>query len=306
MLRRTLLALVLLSPVFARGEVTLEKDIPFLEEGRPEKMDAYLPAARFGRPVPAVLMIHGGGWRQGDKAEERTAAICATLAENGYAVFSTNYKLNVGYRDDVNKLHLTEVAWPQNFADCKSAVRFLRREAKRFGIDPARIGVMGCSAGGHLALLVGATTGHGEMNKLGLYPEESSEVSCVVDFYGVADLKGKRITPFTGSDRKAAEALEPVASPVTYFSKSMPPVFIAHGTDDKVIPVEESRVLAEVLKGAGIEHVYVEIPGAPHSLTPKTDKWDVWPALLVFLEKHLGKPGVAGVNQEAAGIKVHP
>lgn len=290
MLRSPLLAACFVSSsLLAQSDVIFRKDVSFLEESRAEKMDAYLPAARFERPVPAILMIHGGGWRQGDKAEERTAAICATLAENGYAVFSTNYRLNVGYRDEANKLHLTEVAWPQNFADCKSAVRFLRREAEQFGIDPARIGVMGCSAGGHLALLVGATSESAEMNKLGLHLEESNAVSCIVNFYGVADLAGKRLTPFTGSDPKATGGSVRAASPMTYFSKSTPPIFIAHGTEDKVIPVEESRVLAEVLQGAGIEHVYVEIPGAPHSLTPKTERWDVWPALLGFLEKHLGK-----------------
>lgn len=291
-----LFAFAFVSPLLAQNDVVVKKDIAFLEEGRSEKMDAYLPSASHERPVPAILMIHGGGWRQGDKAEERTAAICSTLAENGYAVFSTNYRLNVGYRDEANKLHLTEVAWPQNFADCKSALRFLRREAKGFGIDPARIGVMGCSAGGHLALLVGATTDNAEMNKHGLYSEQSSAVSCVVDFYGVADLRGKRITPFTGTDRKTAEALEGPASPVMYFSKSTPPVFVAHGTEDKVIPVEESRVLADVLKTAGIEHVYMEIPGAPHSLPPKSDTWNVWPYLLAFLEKHLGKPATAAKN----------
>lgn len=285
-----LLGLLAVSSLAAQTDVTVQKDIAFLEEGRAEKMDAYLPAARFERPVPAILMIHGGGWRNGDKAESRTAAICRTLAENGYAVFSTNYLLNVGYRDENNKLHLTEVAWPRNFYDCKSALRFLRSEARQFGLDPSRIGVMGCSAGGHLALLLGSTTDQPEFNRQGLRLDESNAVACIVDFYGIADLVGKRITPFTGSDRSGVAAVEKEASPAAYFSKATPPVFIAHGTADKVVPVEESQVLAKTLADAGIEHVYVEIPNAPHSLEPKSDGWDIWPDLLRFLAKHLGQP----------------
>jgi acetyl esterase/lipase len=283
------------SPLLAGGGPTLEKDIIFLEEGRAEKMDAYLPAAEFPRPLPAILMIHGGGWRQGDKAEKRTAEICSTLAQKGFAVFSANYLLNVGYRDEQNKLHLTEVAWPQNLHDCKSALRFLRKEATRFGIDPARIGVMGTSAGGHLAMLLAATADEAEFNQHGLYTEQSNAVSCVISLFGIADLQGKRLTPFTGSKYSPSEraVLEKAASPVTYLKSTTAPFFLAHGTADKVIPVEESRTLAGYLKNLGIEHRYVELPEAPHSFTLNSHG-DLWPDLQPFLEKHLkaASPGL--------------
>lgn len=281
-------SLVAASPLLALADPTLEKDIAFLEENRSERMDAYLPGAEFPRPLPAILMIHGGGWRQGDKAERRTAEICASLAEKGFAVFSTNYLLNVGYRDEQNKLHLTEVAWPQNFYDCKSALRFLRREATRFGIDPARIGVMGTSAGGHLAMLLAATADEAGFNQHGLHTEQSNAVSCVISLFGVADLQGKRLTPFTGSKLPASEraALEKTASPVTYLKKTTAPFFLAHGTADKVIPVEESRTLAKLLEHLGIEHRYVELPEAPHSFTLTSDG-NLWPDLQPFLEAHL-------------------
>lgn len=276
------------SPLLALGDLTLEKDIAFLEEGRTERMDAYLPAAEFPRPLPAILMIHGGGWRQGDKAEKRTAEICSTLAQKGFAVFSTNYLLNVGHRDEQNKLHLTGVAWPQNLYDCKSALRFLRKEAARFGIDPTRIGVMGTSAGGHLAMLLAATADEAGLNQHGLHTDQSNAVSCVISLFGIADLQGKRLTPFTGSKLPASEraALEKTASPVTYLKKTTAPFFLAHGTADKVMPVEESRTLANLLQTLGIEYRYVELPEAPHSFTLNSDR-DLWPDLQPFLEKHL-------------------
>lgn len=285
--RFLLLSLLAGSPLLA-GDFSLEKDMAFLEEGREERMDAYLPSAEIPRPLPALLMIHGGGWRQGDKAEKRTAGICATLAQEGFAVFSINYFLNAGYRDEQNKLHLTEVAWPRNLRDCRSALRFLRKEAARFGIDPARIGVMGTSAGGHLAMLLAATADEAGRNPNDLYADQSNAVSCAISLFGIADLQGKRLTPFTGAKLSASEraTLEKAASPVTYLKKTTPPFFLAHGTADKVIPVEESRTLSKLLTHLGIEHRYVELPEAPHSFTLNSHG-DLLPELLPFLKKHL-------------------
>ena len=284
-----LLGFILL-PQLVCAEVKIEADVPFLGPDRPEKLDVYLPPESFQRPLPAILLIHGGGWRGGDKAEKRTASMAVALAENGYAVFSTNYLLNVGYRDDNNKLHITEVAWPQSLYDCKSALRFARAEASRFGIAPDRIGVMGMSAGGHLAMLVGATAEEDELNQHGLYLDQSNAVSCILDFYGIADLRGQRLTPFTGSDRKVTSAYDEPASPVTYFNADTPPFFIAHGTADKVIPVKASQDLVKSLEQHGIEYTYVEIEDAPHSFHLELDERDLRPEVFGFLQTHLGSP----------------
>ena len=126
--------------------VTIEKDVAYLAPGRAEKLDLYLPAARAtGVRSPAVVIIHGGGWTNGDKGASREFNIGTTLAKAGYVAASVNYQIEGAER------------WPTNLLDCKNAVRFLRAGAERHGVDVDRIGVIGGSAGGHLALLVGYT-----------------------------------------------------------------------------------------------------------------------------------------------------
>lgn len=263
-------------------------DIPYLGPERAEKLDVYLPPDSFARPLPAILLIHGGGWRVGDKADTRERNIGSTLAQHGYAVFSINYLLNVGEVDLVTgDLRLSRLAWPQNFHDCKSALRYLRAHADRYGIDSDRIGVMGGSAGGHLSMLVGATAHNAEINRHGLYTEQRNDVACILDFYGDYDIRGRRVSPFAGATPAETAANEVAASPVSHFDASLPPMFITHGTADTTIPVERSRLLAEHLRAAGRDYLYIEIAGAPHSYHLKPEQMDLAPAVLAFLAKHL-------------------
>lgn len=258
------------------------QDVSFLEPHRSEKLDAYLPSSQFVRPVPAVVWIHGGGWRTGDKDRARERNVCGYLAEIGYAAFSINYTLG---SDEF-------VPWPQNFHDCKSAVRYLRKEAARWGIDPERIAVAGGSAGGHLALLVGASSHVPEMNEGGLYLEQSNSVSCVIDLYGVSDVSDeKRSRHFEGTTpEKTAENVR-AASPKHYLGKNTPPVLLAHGDNDAIVSVEHSRTLAKALTAAGVPYQYIEVPGAPHTFHFQPEEMDLRPAVKAFLEKYLGIPG---------------
>ena len=126
--------------------VELRRDVAYLKPGRAEKLDLYLPPERpAGMRFPAVVILHGGGWRGGDKGANREINIGTTLARAGYVCASVNY-------------HLADHApWPRNLHDCKNAVRFLRAKAGEYAVDPERMGVIGGSAGGHLALMVGLT-----------------------------------------------------------------------------------------------------------------------------------------------------
>ncbi len=132
--------------------VVIEKDASYLQDERTEKADLYLPAKR-GKEVrsPAVLIIHGGGWSSGDKGAEREFNIGTNLALHGYVGMSIDYALS----------SKGKATWPQNLHDCKTAVRWLRKNAERLQIDPNRIGVIGGSAGGHLSAMV-AVTGPGD------------------------------------------------------------------------------------------------------------------------------------------------
>lgn len=285
---------------FSRGEVLLRErvdprfqpvflaDDPYLGAGRKETMDAYLPSDAFGKPRPAVLLIHGGGWYGGDKRGAREQNIGNTLAMQGYAVFSINYALNRGTGPGGGKGRFETLAWPGNLFDCKSALRYLRREANRFGIDRERIGVMGCSAGGHLAMMLSATAQEERWNRGGLYISEANNVACLINFYGPHYLPQPFLADFFERPNEVeSRTILAEATPRNYFHKGMPPTLVAHGTADDIVPVAMGRELVAELAALGITHRYVEVPEGPHSFDLQPRQADLRPAVLGFLEEYL-------------------
>ena len=294
-------------PPLSAVESRILKDIAYLGAGREEKLDAYLPPAAYAGPHPAVLVIHGGGWRIGDKAQGREINFGKTLSEHGYAVFSINYLLNAEEKDPVTgKMELRQIAWPQNFYDCKTALRWIRAEAARYQVDPARIAVMGGSAGGHLAMLVGATAGDEAINRHGLHTEQSNAVSCILNFYGEYDVRGQSVSPLDGAGPEVTAAQAAAASPITYLDANTPPIFVTHGTADNIIPVERSRMLAAHLSKLGAEFEYIELADAPHSYDLQPKQRDLRPAVLSFLEKHLGRPTARSGSDRPASFSDKP
>lgn len=275
-------------------------DLAYLAPDRGEKLDLYLPVAPAkGTRSPAVVWIHGGGWTDGVKTENRAKEICSTLAAAGYVAVSVDYQLG-------------DRAWPTNLHDCKNAVRFLRAHASTYQIDPDRIAVAGGSAGGHLALMVGFTGDQPEFEPAGAatpYPGVSSQVRAVIDLYGPVNLLTRQEvdekgTP-TGKFRPAGPAkvfgtddpTAPVyrrASPVTHVTKNAPPVLILHGRIDTTVDRAQSEELAGVLQHHGVPHEIVMVEGAGHTFDFET--WnkkplsrDLRPVALAFLAKYLGR-----------------
>src|SRR5262249_60357783 len=146
------------------GEVKMEKDVDSPPPGRAEKLDLYLPPEdpKPGEKRPGIVIIHGGGWTGGNKGAKREINIGTTLAAHGYVLLSINYAL-------ASEGHPT---WPGNLQDCKRAVRWLRKNAEKYHIDPDHIGVIGGSAGGHLTAML-AVTGPED----GFEPEEDPGIS---------------------------------------------------------------------------------------------------------------------------------
>ena len=269
------------------------KDLAYLSPDRVEKLDLFLPVPPpKGKLSPALVWIHGGGWTSGTKNEARANEICTTLANAGYVAADIDYRLGAG-------------AWPQNLLDCKNAVRFLRAHAAEYRLDPDRIAVAGGSAGGHLALMVGFTTGRKEWEPDTPYPGVSSGVRCVIDMYGPADLfvADKPVQPamrklmmgarkFFHADSLDAAVFR-TASPVECATKDSPPVLILHGRADPIVDFAQSETLARVLMERGVEHELVALDGIGH-----TFDWETWdnkplprdlrPVALAFLEKHIG------------------
>ncbi len=278
--------------------ITVEKNISYLGPTRSEKMDVYFPGPEFKRPLPVVIWIHGGGWKVGDKAEKREVNICKALAEQGYAAVSFNYKLGHFPKQaaDASQEESSgsaadpeiEIPWPQNIYDCKSALRYVRKESSRLGIDPHRIAVSGGSAGGHLALLVGLSADFPEMNAGGLYVEQDNHVSCIIDLYGVCDIMASRhARHFAGATPEQTTANLKAASPSTYLSKATPPILILHGDKDGSVPIRYSRDFVKLLELKGVRYEFVEVPGAPHSFDFQPKEMDLRPIVFKFLEKNL-------------------
>lgn len=276
--------------------VRVISNVSYLGTGRAEKLDLYLPSAGSTNSLrPAVVYFHGGGWVKGDKAAPREREIAGQFAAAGYVFVSANYALG-------------ERAWPRNLEDCKNAVRFLRSHAGQYRVDPERIAVMGASAGGHLALMVAYTAGRNEYSSSALYPNVSSRVSAVIDFYGITDLLTREGVREDGSptgalvDHHAPEmlgvsragnpALWKAASPVAQITSSAPPTLIVHGLSDTIVDYGQAIELANALRAKGADHELVLLEGVGHMFDLKTWKrkslpCDLSATVFSFLARHL-------------------
>lgn len=282
-------------PAMPEG-VRFEPDIEYLETGRSERADLYLPAGLpAGGRAPAVVIIHGGGWTGGDKRAAREINIGTNLALRGYVGMSINYLLAAGGNP----------TWPTNLHDCKTAVRWLRKNAGWLRVDPDRIGVIGGSAGGHLAAMLAVTGPDDGLDPTEPYGEYSCRVQCAVDLYGPADLLRRGDTKMLGKTRAEAPELYRAASPTTYADASDPPILILHGTVDKTVDLEQSELLAEALKRAGARHELVIVEGAPHTFHLEPKQRDLRPLVLGFFDAHLkGGAGAGGSKPGGAAYYV--
>jgi acetyl esterase/lipase len=280
---KTVLFAVVALALAARAEdaFRIEKDIAYLAPGRKEKADLYLPAGNPSfAPRPAVVIIHGGGWTGGDKGAAREINIGTNLALRGYVGLSINYVLASTNKDG-------KATWPQNLHDCKTAVRWLRKNAGRLQVDPERIGVIGGSAGGHLAAMLAVTGPKDGLDPQGPYGEFSCRVQCAVDLYGPADLSGRLDLAMLGKSSAQAPELYRAASPVTYVDRDDPPLLILHGTADNTVPVDQSRLFAAKLRETGARHELVIVEGAPHTFHLQPKQRDLRPLVLGFFDQHL-------------------
>lgn len=242
-------------------------------------LDACLPPDRAidAEPVPGILVIHGGSWREGTKDSVSWRAVCTWLAAAGYPAFSLDYRL------------APEWTFPAGFDDVQTAVAWLRdaERASRFGVDPARIGVFGGSAGGNLAALLG-TSGSGDLTT-------GSRVSAVVDLSGPIDLTGVDVTDdfaplqleYLGCDTFADCLWAEAASPNSHIDETDPPFFIAHSTTE-LIPLGQSERFVEDLRAAGIDVEFLVADGTLHSIALLDD--DLKSRILDFYGRTLGLP----------------
>jgi acetyl esterase/lipase len=256
--------------------------------GHPLYMNIAHPTVLPAAPMPAFVFIHGGGWRAGNK--NAGTGFMNHFVQHGYFAASVEYRLS------------GEAIFPAQIEDCKCAIRFLRAKASEYHIDPDRIGVMGDSAGGHLVALLGTSCGVKELEGAGGWDKYSSCVNAVCDWYGPVDflaMFGTGSDPgggrqannvitqlFGGSPQEKAE-LARSASPLTYIQKGAPPFLIMHGDKDPLVPLNQSQLLADALKKAGVEVTFRIVPNAGHG-GKEFYSPDTLSVVQAFFDSHLG------------------
>lgn len=247
--------------------VQVSLDLPYAATTDPrQRLDLYLPRDRRRGPLPVILYFHGGGWSQGDKADG-AARLMGFVRGGYYAGVSVGYRLS------------GQATWPAPLHDAKAAVRWVRGNAERLGLDPARIGVWGRSAGAHLALMLGTTGNEPRLEgTLGEHRQQPSRVSAVANFFGPTDLPGL-VGAASDIDRRRADAPEArllggavperlalarEASPLAHVSEGDAPVLTVHGTLDRVVPFGQAARLDAALHRAGVPSYLVTIDGGGH------------------------------------------
>lgn len=242
----------------APPKLTIDQDLAYSKLGSRElKLDIARPAEGDG-PFPAVLVIHGGAWRQGNKADVRP--ILPQFVEHGYVAVSPEYRF------------CPQDAFPAQIHDVKAAVRWLKVNAKKYRIDPDRIGAMGFSAGGHLSLMLGLTSPNDGLEGDVSAGAPDSRVKAVVNYFGPTDLAAKDIPDickpwvkdFLGGSPQDRPDAAAKASPLTFVSKDDAPVLTFQGTKDSLVPYTQAIKLAEAMNSAGVPGRVELILGADH------------------------------------------
>ena len=251
---------------------------------RPLEMDIYRPKGAWGE-LPAVVCIHGGGWAKGNRASH--AKVAQALAARGYVAATISYRLS------------GEAPFPAAIHDCKAAVRFLRANAKEYGIDTKNIGAIGLSAGGHLTALLATSNGIAELEGEGGSAEFSSKIQAAVPMGAQADLlsgrtreisrmkdRGQIWRQFLGGAQEDKPATYRLASPLHHLDKMDPPCwFITGETDDPSTHADGFRRRMEEL---GIQSGLTIIKDAPHPFLGKQVWFDEMIEVAdAFFTKHL-------------------
>ena len=248
-------------PIHDATGIKVTPDIPYADtQDTAQRLDLYLPAKRAdNKPLPVIVFIHGGAWQAGNKASGR-ASVLRFVSSGQYAGVSVEYRLS------------QQAKWPAQIEDCKAAIRWIKAHAKENGLDPDKIGVWGTCAGGHLVAMLGVTGGVKDLEgTLGKHLDQSSRVTCVVDYFGPTNMLTMGDFP-SKMAHNAADSPESrliggavqenkdkarSASPVTYVTSDDAPMFIAHGTADPLVPYNQTETFAAAL-GKSKVPVYVE------------------------------------------------
>lgn len=255
------------------GEITVERNIAYRPGPSPAwRLDLAMPKSKTGKPRPGIVVIHGGGWLEGDKSSfvftDRTSpANIVDFARLGFVAVSINYRMS------------REAPFPAAVEDCKAAVRWLRGHAKEFNLNPDFIGAYGNSAGGHLALMLAMAGKEAGLEGDGPYQDQSSLVQAAVSDSGPVDLVEQAresqihgvVKQFMGGTAEGERlGLYKKASPVNYISATTTALLLIYGAADLQIPIITADEFVMKLAKAGVQdvtyHRLAFVDHCPHSL----------------------------------------
>lgn len=238
-----------------------QTDIEYAKVGETSlKLDLHRPQ---GENPPLIVYVHGGGWRAGSKED----VPIADLYDKGFAIASVNYRLS------------TQAVFPAQVHDIKAAIRFLRAKAGLYHINASKIAIIGSSAGGHLAALVGVNNGNPELEgKVGEHLDQNSDAQVIVSYYGASnletilsqstqqglDFRVPALKLLLGDTPDKKPELAKLASPVTHLDKNDPPLLLIHGDADPQMPPKQSQELAKAYESLGLPVTLIMLPGSLH------------------------------------------
>jgi acetyl esterase/lipase len=251
--------------------VTVEKDVPFGKGGDLElKLDIYRPPKGKEKRM-ATIHFHGGGFAGGSK--DTLADRIRPLAALGYVAIAAQYRLS------------GQAGFPALVHDAKAAIRWVRANAAKLGIDPARIGVAGYSAGGYHALFAAGTGDRPEWEGNGGTPGVSTKVAACLAYYPATDVPGNMMPAgVTAEQRRDAAA-------TTHIAAGYPPTVIFHGFKDTTIPIDSSLRLVQQLRDANVPVEFHGIEGAPHVFDSNAELAVAAAQLAdLFMDRHVVNP----------------
>lgn len=263
------------------GRVTIEEGVVCgIGGGRDLEVDIFTPPPGIANGA-GVLLVHGGGWVNGDRKQLRGYGIL--LGRIGYTCVAAEYRL------------AGEAKWPAQIHDVKAAMRWMRTNSERLGIDPNKIAVSGNSAGAHLALMLAGTRDIAAFEGDGGNPGVSTEVAACIAFYAPAILgrPGAALSDTVkfvlGTD--ATDATLTAASPVTHAGAQYPPTMLITGNNDQTVPDESSFYMYRALVDAGVPAELHVFEGLPHAFDALPDFGrHCATTMALFLDRHVVNP----------------
>ncbi len=259
-----------------------------------EQLDVCIPTAPVTK-APAVLTIHGGGWRRGSR--HALDGLCKVLARQGIVVFNMDYRLLTGE---------PETKWPAQINDAQLALRWARAHAFAYGADPLHLCAEGDSAGGHMALLLDALAIIHPGDRAALLTNISPQANCVADISGISDLisieaahPGYANFLIGGNDPAVLDQQKIDGSAALRVRPGTGPALLLHGLQDPAVPFTQALEMQEGLARVGTPSWLISHEGGHefNGMTPQQEH-DIWTVIAKFLRNEtLDAPPTTTVDE---------